>query len=183
LSNLLRKEKRGTAQDSSVSHNRPASKNRVPGPVPVRERPSAHQSQLDAQSGDALRVPIHSYEDILEARQRGRELAAELGFPSIDCTLVATAISELARNIVLYAGHGEIRLSRDERLGLTGIVITAADRGPGIRDLRSALQEGYSTSRGLGLGLPGVKRIMDEFDIHSKPRQGVTVTVKKWKAN
>jgi serine/threonine-protein kinase RsbT len=127
------------------------------------------------------RVPIRSHTDILEARKRGREMAASMGLPSIDCTLVATAISELARNIVLYAGDGEIRLRREKALGAAGIRIVASDNGPGIRDLRAALQEGYSTSRGLGLGLPGVKRIMDEFDVESKPRQGTTVTIKKWK--
>jgi serine/threonine-protein kinase RsbT len=125
---------------------------------------------------------IRSHSDIAEARKQGRELAAKLGFSSIDCTLVATAISELSRNILLYAGEGEIRLSRERRPGSTGITITATDNGPGIRDLKNALQENYSTSRGLGLGLPGVRRIMDEFDIQSNCSQGTTVTVKKWKA-
>jgi serine/threonine-protein kinase RsbT len=117
----------------------------------------------------------------LEARKQGRELAAELGFSTIDRALVATAISELGRNIVQYAGDGQISLSRDERMGVTGIVIIASDHGPGIRDVRGALQEGATHSRMLGLGLPGIKRIMDEFDIQSKPRHGATVTVKKWK--
>ena len=152
------------------------------GPIAVPKRASVPPSHIETDENAVLCVPIHSYDDILEARKHGRELAAELGFSSIDCTLIATAISELARNIVLYAGHGEIRLTRDDRLGSTAIVITASDHGPGIRDVRAALQEGYSTSRGLGLGLPGIKRIMDEFDIQSKPRQGATVTVKKWKA-
>ena len=127
-------------------------------------------------------VSIRANSDILEARRQGRELAASLGFSSIDCTLIATAISELSRNIVLYAGSGEIRLREERLLGTAGIMITAVDQGPGIRDVRSALQDGYSTSRGLGLGLPGVKRIMDEFEVISKPRQGTTVTVKKWKS-
>lgn len=104
-----------------------------------------------------------------------------MGFPLIDCTLIATAISELARNIVLYAGAGEIRLRRESTMGGAGVAIVASDNGPGIGDLRVALQEGYSTSRGLGLGLPGVKRIMDEFDVVSKPGHGTTVTIKKWK--
>lgn len=128
------------------------------------------------------RVPIGSNADILEARKCGRELAASMGFAPIDCTLIATAISELARNIVLYAGAGEIRLRREITLGGAGIAIVASDKGPGIRDLRAALQAGYSTSRGLGLGLPGVKRIMDEFDMESKHRHGTTVTIKKWKS-
>lgn len=148
-----------------------------------RTRPPGHlRSALSpAETEEGIRVPIQSNADILEARRRGRELAAELGFTLIDRTLVATAISELARNIVLYASEGEIRLTKDERLGSAGIVITATDSGPGIRDLRSVLQDGYSTSHALGLGLPGVRRIMDDFDIVSKPRQGTSVTVKKWK--
>ena len=166
-----------------MSHKRSEHRVRAAGPVPVPKRPFALAARFQSAEGAISNVPIRSYEDILEARRKGRELAAALGFSSIDCTLIATAISELARNIVQYAGSGEISLSSDERLGAVGIAITAADRGPGIRDLRSALQEGHATSRGLGLGLPGVKRIMDEFDIRSKPRQGATVTVKKWKAN
>jgi serine/threonine-protein kinase RsbT len=138
------------------------------------------------EAGGELCVPIRTSSDILEARQKGREIAGEMGFSSMECTLIATAISELARNIVLYAGRGEIRLSATIQTKLTdlpatGIVIVAHDEGPGIQDLRSALQDGFSTSRGLGLGLPGVKRIMDEFDIVSKVHGGTTVTVKKWK--
>ena len=133
--------------------------------------------------GDEIRIGIGSNADILEARRQGRQLAASLGFSSIDCTLIATAISELSRNIVLYAGQGEISLREEHLIGAVGIAITAVDHGPGIGDLRSALQEGYSTSRGLGLGLPGVKRIMDEFEVVSKRRQGTTVTVKKWRSN
>lgn len=140
------------------------------------------RSNREQDSEPELRLPIESNADIVEARKKGRELAASIGFSAIDCTLIATAISELARNIVLYAGHGEIRLRRERTLAAPGMVIVAADNGPGIRDLRNALQDGYSTSHGLGLGLPGIKRIMDEFDIESKPRHGTTVTVKKWKA-
>jgi serine/threonine-protein kinase RsbT len=142
---------------------------------------------LVGENGEArVCVPIKSSTDILEARKLGREIAGEMGFSSMDCTLIATAISELARNIVLYAQQGEIQLcpavqTTSTGLNSNGIVIVAHDQGPGIRDLRSALQDGFSTSRGLGLGLPGVKRIMDDFDIVSKPREGTTVTVKKWK--
>jgi serine/threonine-protein kinase RsbT len=145
-------------------------------------RRSAHSRAAYPEPGmeGEIRVSIRTNADILEARRQGRELAARLGFSSIDCTLIATAISELSRNIVLYAGHGEICLRREELIGSSGIVIVASDHGPGIRDIRAALQDGYSTSRGLGLGLPGIKRIMDEFEVVSKPRQGTTVTVKKW---
>jgi serine/threonine-protein kinase RsbT len=183
LNYLLRNENLGPGQGGRVSRIRSTSKARAVGPIPVPNRVPQPSSNNQDESGGMLRIPIQSSQDILEARKRGRELAAELRFSSIDRTLIATAISELARNIVLYAGQGEIHLSRDERLGSTGIVIIASDRGPGIRDMRNALQEGHSASRGLGLGLPGVKRIMDEFDIQSTPRQGTTVTVKKWKAN
>lgn len=130
----------------------------------------------------AFRIPVRSTEDILEARRRARELACMLEFPSIDRTLIASTISELGRNIVEHAERGEISVRGDEEMGNTAIVITATDRGPGIRDLRGTLQEGAGSGRMLGLGLPGVRRIMDEFEVVSKPRQGTTVTVKKWKS-
>lgn len=127
-----------------------------------------------------VRIPIRSAEDIPTARQRARELAARLDFPPVDRTLIASAISELGRNIVRYARHGEIRLRNERGPSAAAVAIVAADSGPGIGDVRAALQ--HSASRGLGLGLPGVKRIMDEFEIVSKPRHGTTVTVKKWKS-
>ena len=149
------------------------------GYVPSPRHPSVARKNP---GNDEIRVSIRSNADILEARRQGRELAARLHFSSIDCTLIATAISELSRNIVLYASRGEIRLREERLVGAVGIAILAIDHGPGIRDVRSALQDGYSTSRGLGLGLPGIKRIMDEFEVVSIPRQGTTVTVKKWKS-
>jgi serine/threonine-protein kinase RsbT len=94
--------------------------------------------------------------------------------------LVATAISELARNIVIYAQKGEVMLRSVDTAYSKGILIVARDEGPGIRNIQDALRDGYSTSGGLGLGLPGVKRLMDEFAIESEPRRGTTVTVKKW---
>jgi serine/threonine-protein kinase RsbT len=126
-------------------------------------------------------IPIKSDLDIIVARQRGRELVAELGFSGTDLTLIATAISELARNIVLYAKSGEIVLSVIQQGGKKGIAVVARDEGPGIPDVRRALQDGYSTSRSLGLGLPGVRRLMDEFEIVSEVNRGTKVTVKKWK--
>ena len=125
-------------------------------------------------------VPIRSDIDILTARQRGRAMAAEVGFSSSNLTLIATAISELARNIVLYARRGEIVLSRLEENGRRGIAVQAQDDGPGIPDVNLAMRSGYSTSGGLGLGLPGVRRLMDEFVIVSEPRTGTIVTAKKW---
>jgi serine/threonine-protein kinase RsbT len=127
-------------------------------------------------------VPIQSPADILDARKKGREVAGQLGFSPTDCTLIATAISELARNIVLYAGYGEMSLGTVSRKGKTGIVIIASDKGPRTRASRGTTPEGFSTSREFGLGLPGVKRIMDEFEVVSKPGIGSTVTVRKWKA-
>ena len=118
--------------------------------------------------------------DIVTARQRGRDLASRIGFSAGNATLIATAISELARNMLLYAGTGEIGIARLDQDGRLGLVVVARDHGPGIADVRQALQEGYSTMRRLGLGLPGVKRLMDEFSIDTGPRSGTTVVVKKW---
>jgi serine/threonine-protein kinase RsbT len=131
---------------------------------------------------DEIRVSITSDHDIVTARQKGRALAIELEFSPGDSTLIATAISELARNIVSYARHGEIRILPTQNSERSGIVIVASDHGPGIRDIRQAMQDGFSTSGSLGLGLPGVRRLMDDFEIVSAPGQGTTVTVKKWKS-
>jgi len=126
-------------------------------------------------------IPVASVSDIVTARQQGRELAERVGLAKGEATLVATAISELARNIVQYAGHGDISLRIATNRTHAGIVVVARDRGPGIVDPDLALRPGFSTSGGLGLGLPGVRRIMDEFRIESNPRDGTTVTVTKWK--
>jgi serine/threonine-protein kinase RsbT len=130
---------------------------------------------------DEARVVIASDPDIVTARQRGRELATQLSLPSSDLTLVAAAISELARNILIYATQGEIRLGLVQERGRHGLVVVAHDEGPGIPDLAKAMQDGYSTGGGLGLGLPGAKRLMDEFEIISVVGKGTTVTMKKWK--
>lgn len=130
---------------------------------------------------EEISVSIVSDSDIVTARQKGRELAVRLGFASADLALIATAISELARNIVLYAQKGEIIISTVEGSNSYGIGVVARDDGPGIPDVERALQEGFSTSRSLGLGLPGVKRLMDQFDIVSEVSRGTTVTVKKWR--
>jgi serine/threonine-protein kinase RsbT len=130
---------------------------------------------------DETRIRIDSDLDIVTARQRGRALAQQVGFSSIDLTFIATAISELTRNILLYAKHGELTLGIDENGGKGGLVVVARDKGPGIPDVARAVEVGFSTSGSLGLGLPGVKRLMDEFEIDSKVGRGTTVTVKKWK--
>lgn len=127
------------------------------------------------------RVPINSDQDIVYARQRGRTLAGELGFSPGDATLIATAISELARNIVTYARKGHVILRVIHGSSRQGIQVVAQDNGPGIADLRAAMRDGFSTSGSLGLGLPGVQRLMDEFEISSSLGRGTIVTVKKWK--
>ena len=126
-------------------------------------------------------VRILSDTDIVVARHKSREMSGKLGFSYVDLTLIATAVSELARNIVLYGGAGEIQLRLVENGVRRGIVVVAEDHGRGIADITRALQDGYSTSGSLGLGLPGTRRLMDEFDIVSAPGKGTTVTVKKWK--
>lgn len=126
------------------------------------------------------KVTIKAVEDIVEARQKGRALAQELGFSMTQSTLVATAISELARNIVLYAKTGEIVLSRVSTEHDVGLIIHATDKGPGIANIQHALMSGYSSSGGLGLGLPGVRQMVDEFDIKSRPGEGTQVTALMW---
>jgi serine/threonine-protein kinase RsbT len=130
-------------------------------------------------SGDIV-VPIRSDTDVLLARQKARNLAEPLDFTSSELTLIATAISEIARNIVSYAGSGTVALRLVQRNKARGITIIARDDGPGISDLERAMEDGYSTSGGLGLGLPGTKRLMDEFKIVSAPGHGTTVTMTKW---
>jgi len=128
-----------------------------------------------------IHVPINSDQDIVAARQKGRSLATALGFSSGDATLIATAISELARNIVTYAKSGEIQITVINGSNRQGIQLVAHDEGPGISDIPQALRDGFSTSGSLGLGLPGVKRLVDEFEVVSAEKSGTTVTAKKWK--
>ena len=132
------------------------------------------------------RIAIESDADVVTARQRARELAGELELSSTDQTLLATAISEVARNITHYAtrGRGEVRLRVIRHGdGREGIEVVASDDGPGIVDLERALQDGYTTGGGLGLGLPGARRLVDEFDIQSAPSSGTTVTLVMWGRN
>jgi len=130
---------------------------------------------------DAARVVIRRDGDIVEARHKGRELAQQIGFAGSDLTLIATAISEIARNIVVYANQGEISLSIAEKNGRRGILVVAQDAGPGIADIERAMRDGYSTGNSLGLGLPGARRLMDDFEIRSTVGQGTTVTMRKWR--
>jgi serine/threonine-protein kinase RsbT len=129
---------------------------------------------------DEVLVPVASDADVVAAREKGRELSARLGFSSIDLTLIVTAISEVARNILLYAREGEILLRVDNDGGQRGITVVARDEGPGIPDLELAMRDSYSTGNGLGLGLPGARRLMDEFEIESEISKGTTVVMKKW---
>jgi serine/threonine-protein kinase RsbT len=129
---------------------------------------------------DETRVPINSDADVVTARREGRELAERLGFSNTDLTLIATAISEVARNIATYAGRGEIVLRLVDENRKRGIVVIARDSGPGIADITLAMQDGYSTGRGMGLGLPGTRRLMDEFEVTSEAGKGTTVTMAKW---
>ena len=130
---------------------------------------------------DEIRVPIERDADIVSARQAGRELAVQAGFAGSDLTLIATAISEVARNIVIYAERGEIRLSLAQKQGARGVVVVAYDEGPGIADIDQAMRDGFSTGKSLGLGLPGARRLMDDFEIVSEPGRGTTVTMSKWR--
>jgi serine/threonine-protein kinase RsbT len=127
-----------------------------------------------------LRVAIASDSDVVAARREARALAAELNFTSTDVTLLATAISEIARNITTYAGEGEIVLSVVHHDDRAGIRVEARDHGPGIRDVQRAMEDGYSTGSGMGLGLPGARRLTDEFSIDSRPGRGTTVVMVKW---
>jgi serine/threonine-protein kinase RsbT len=132
----------------------------------------------------AERIAIESDADVVTARQRARALAVQLEMPSTDQTLLATAISEIVRNITTYAQRGEVMIDlvRDPN-GRRGVRVVARDQGPGIADLDRALTDGYTTGGGLGLGLPGARRLVDEFDIQTAPGQGTTVTLVKWTRN
>jgi serine/threonine-protein kinase RsbT len=133
----------------------------------------------DVEAQNAV-VPIGSAADIVTARQLGRALASRLGFSPSELTIIATAISEVARNIVEHAGRGEVCLSVVQQGSKQGLSVVARDDGPGIPDVALAMQDGYSTSQGLGLGLPGARRLMDEFEIVSEQGRGTTVTMRKW---
>ena len=118
--------------------------------------------------------------DVVAARQKGRELAALAGITGSDLTVVATAISEIARNILVYAKRGQIVLKIAQNGHRRGVVVIATDQGPGIADIDMAMRDGFSTGKSLGLGLPGARRLMDEFEIVSEAGHGVTVTMTKW---
>lgn len=125
-------------------------------------------------------VDIYTEWDIVAARQLGRNEAKKIGFGIVDQARITTAISELARNIYLYAGTGRIEIERVSENGGHGLIIIAKDSGPGIPDVRKVMEDGFTTSGGLGAGLPGVRRLMDEFDIDTEIGVGTTITIIKW---
>ena len=125
-------------------------------------------------------VTINNEIDIVSARKKAREAVEELGFSVTNTTRVVTAVSELARNIFRFAGKGEVLVKIIERDARQGIEIVCHDDGPGIADIDQAMQEGYTSGGGLGMGLPGSKRLMDEMEVESSPNQGTTITIRKW---
>ena len=128
----------------------------------------------------AERIAIDSDADVVKARQRARALAISLDMPSTDQTLLATAISEIARNITTYAGEGEVALRVRTESGRAGIEVVATDEGPGIANVELAMQDGYTTGNGLGLGLPGTRRLVDDFELDTTPGVGTRIRMVKW---
>ena len=129
---------------------------------------------------DEIVVAINNPDDIVNARKAGHQLALDLGFSLTDVTMIATAISEVARNITSYAGHGAVRVEVADREGRKALVIRAEDEGPGIADIERAMEDGYSTGRGLGLGLPGSRRLMDRMIVESELGRGTVIEMWKW---
>ena len=125
-------------------------------------------------------VDIDNSDDIVAARKAGHQLALDLGFSLTDVTMIATAISEIARNITSYAGRGAVRVTVADREGRKALVVRAEDDGPGIADIERAMEDGYSTGRGLGMGLPGARRLMDRLVVESALGRGTVVEMWKW---
>ena len=130
----------------------------------------------------AVSVLVHTADDIVTARQRGRELASSAGFSNSQATIIAAAISEVARNIVEYASSGEVAIGLETDGQRTGVQVVATDCGPGISDPRALLSAPVSTGDEAGLGIPGARSLMDEFDLASRVGYGTTVTMTKWRA-
>jgi serine/threonine-protein kinase RsbT len=153
-----------------------------PDPVSTAQLGTAGVAQGLKSPLSEVRVEISVLDDIIVARRRGRELAAQLGFSTCDLTLVATSISEIARNAIEYANGGEVVITPLIEGKRKGLKIVVSDRGPGIADISRAMRDGYSTGDGLGIGLPGARRLVDDFDITSEVGKGTVVTMKKWVA-
>ena len=129
---------------------------------------------------DDVRVAIRTDADVVTARQEARAMGTSLGFTSTDLTLLATAISEVARNVTTYAGEGEVELRVVHDRGRSGIEVICRDDGPGIADVELAMQDGYTTGNGLGLGLPGTRRLVDDFELDTTPGAGTRIRLVKW---
>ncbi len=129
------------------------------------------------------RLRIVAEEDIVSSRLRARELARQLGFGAVDQSRIATAVSELTRNVVCYAvdGQGEVAIRELDASGRTGIEIVVSDNGPGIHDVDQALRDGFTSGSGMGMGLPGTRRLMDEMTVDSEVGRGTVVTIRKWR--
>lgn len=151
--------------------------------TPSRKWPTASRAPRDPRTGPAAEIRIHIDSDcaIVEARRQARRLAAAAGLAATDLTIVVTVISELARNVLLFAKSGDIVVRHAQDGTRQGVMIMATDAGPGISDVPRALEDGYSTAGRLGLGLPGAKRLMDDFEITSAPGTGTTIIARKWK--
>jgi len=163
-----------TSEELPTVSERAAGERATPAVTAVA--PPAHSPSVLGEE----RIAIRCDADILAARARASAIGVKLGFSSLAQAVVATALSELARNILEHAGHGEIRVGIVQKGARRAISIIAHDHGPGIPDIELAMRDGYSTKGGLGLGLPGTKRLMDEFEITSVVGQGTTATVRKW---
>jgi serine/threonine-protein kinase RsbT len=126
-------------------------------------------------------IPLRSEQDVVSARQAIRKIATEVGFSIVDQTKIVTAASEIARNAVTYGGGGQLKWESVQNGTRWGLRLTVADKGPGIADLSLAMKDGWTSGKGLGLGLPGAKRLVNEFTIDSKPGDGTTVVITRWK--
>lgn len=142
---------------------------------------SGVSSAMPAALAEALVLPLRTDEHVVALRKLVRERSIDLKLSLVDQTKLVTAASELARNTLKYGGGGEVKVAALNREGKDGVSLTFVDQGPGIADIEQALKDGYTSGGGLGLGLGGAKRLVDEFDIHSKPGEGTTVTITKWK--
>jgi serine/threonine-protein kinase RsbT len=160
-----------TAEPRATDSGRDPATHRSGGP-PARTFMALPKSQT---------CPLRSEPDVVDARRTVRQWATELNFSLVELTKIVTAASELARNTVIYGGGGEMRLEQVHNGARRGLRIAFIDQGPGIPDLALAMKDGYTTGTGLGLGLGGAKRLVNEFEIESKPGAGTRVTITRWR--
>jgi len=136
---------------------------------------------MAAQAIKSDRIPIRTSEDVVIVRQYVRKVAIEIGLSLVDQTKIVTAASEIARNTLIHGGGGWASIELVQQFGRSGVRVIFEDSGPGIRDIDRAMQDGYTTANGLGLGLGGAKRLSNEFEIHSSPGQGTRIVLLRWK--